>query len=127
MDGKLNLKTLRDTLPRRSSALALKTEQQANIFAALGDPTRLSLVANLIDGKPHSISTLTAGRKVTRQAITKHLTVLENVGLVSKIKDGRESLYELDPRPLESLQEYLEVIASQWDKTLQNLKAFVED
>lgn len=114
-------------MSKRNSSAVLKTEQQAHIFAALGDPTRLSLVAKLIDRKPHSISTLTAGSKITRQAITKHLTVLEDVGLVSKIKDGRESLYELDPKPLESLQEYLEVIAAQWDKALQNLKAFVED
>ena len=114
-------------MSRRNSSTAFKIEQQAPIFAALGDPTRLSLVAKLIDGKPHSISTLTEGSKVTRQAITKHLTVLEDVGLVSKIKNGRESLYELDPKPLESLQEYLELIASQWDKALHNLKAFVED
>jgi len=114
-------------LSRRSDSAALKTEQQANIFSALGDPTRLSLVAKLIDGKPHSISSLTAGTKVTRQAITKHLTVLENVGLVSSLKAGRESLYELDPKPLESLQEYLAIIAAQWDKALHNLKAFVEE
>jgi DNA-binding transcriptional ArsR family regulator len=113
-------------LSRLSNFSARKTEQQAHIFAALGDPNRLSLVAKLIDGKPHSISTLTAGSKVTRQAITKHLTVLENVGLVSKFKEGRESLYELRPKPLESLHEYLEVIASQWDKALNNLKRFVE-
>lgn len=112
---------------RRNSSAALKIERQAPIFAALGDPTRLSLVAKLIDRKPHSISTLTAGSKITRQAITKHLAVLESVGLVSKIKDGRESLYELDPKPLESLQEYLEIIAVQWDKALHSLKAFVED
>jgi DNA-binding transcriptional ArsR family regulator len=127
VDGKLSLKTSRSILSRRSSSAVLKTEQQANIFAALGDPNRLSLVAKLIDGKPHSISTLTSGSKITRQAITKHLTVLEGVGLVSKIKDGRESLYELDPKPLESLQKYLEVISAEWDRTLQNLKAFVED
>jgi DNA-binding transcriptional ArsR family regulator len=114
-------------LSRPSNSAAVKTERQANVFAALGDPTRLSLVAKLIDGKPHSISALTAGTKVTRQAITKHLTVLESVGLVSSVKEGRESLYELDPRPLESLQEYLEIIASQWEKALNRLKAFVED
>jgi DNA-binding transcriptional ArsR family regulator len=100
---------------------------QANIFAALGDPTRLSLVAKLIDGKPHSISTLTVGTKVTRQAITKHLTVLQNVGLVTSSKEGRESLYELDPKPLESLEEYLKIISTQWDKALQNLKSLVEE
>lgn len=111
----------------KPSSAAYKLEHQAEIFAALGDPTRLSLVTKLIDGRPHSISTLTEGTKVTRQAITKHLTVLEDVGLVSKIKEGRESLYELDPKPLESLQEYLAVIASQWDQALQSLKAFVEE
>lgn len=126
MDGKLNLKTSRSSLSRRNNSAALKTEHQANIFAALGDPTRLSLVAKLIDGKPHSISTLTEGTKVTRQAITKHLTVLENVGLVSSSKAGRESLYELDPKPLESLREYLEIIEAQWDQALISLKTFVE-
>lgn len=111
----------------RNNSAVQKTDQQAHIFAALGDPTRLSLVAKLIDRKPHSISTLTAGSKLSRQAITKHLTVLEGVGLVSKIKDGRESLYALDTKPLESLQEYLKVIASQWDQALESLKAFVEE
>lgn len=97
------------------------------MFAALGDPTRLSLVAKLNNGKPHSISTLTDGSKITRQAITKHLTVLEDVGIVLKFKNGRESLYELDPKPLESSQEYLQVIAAQWDQALFSLKKFVED
>ena len=102
-------------------------EIQAHIFAALGDSTRLTLVSKLIDGKPHSISSLSEGKKITRQAITKHLVVLENVGLVSKLKEGRESLYELNPQPLESLQEYLNIIASSWDRTLNDLKKFVEE
>jgi DNA-binding transcriptional ArsR family regulator len=114
-------------LPRRSSSAAVRIEKQAHIFAALGDPTRLSLVAKLIDGKPHSISTLTSGTKVTRQAITKHLAVLQNVGLVTSIKEGRESLYELDTKPLEDLRKYLDVIAEEWDQSLQSLKAFIEN
>ena len=114
-------------MSRSNRSAALRIEQQAQVFAALGDPTRMSLVTKLIDGKPQSISTLTAGSKITRQAVTKHLSVLENVGLVSKIKDGRESLYELDPKPLLSLQEYLQVISSQWDEALNDLKRFVED
>lgn len=114
-------------MSRRSNSAAFKIEQQATVFAALGDPTRLSLVTKLIDHKAHSISSLTEGTKITRQAITKHLTVLENVGLVYKIKDGRESLYELDPEPLQSIQHYLEVIATQWDQTLNSLKNFVEE
>lgn len=113
-------------MSRQNNSSAHKIEKQANVFAALGDPTRLSLVAKLNDGKPHSISTLTDGTKITRQAITKHLTVLEEVGLVLKFKDGRESLYELDTKPLESLQKYLAVIAAEWDQSLNNLKKFIE-
>lgn len=122
-----NLKTSRILLSRHS-AIALKTtRQQAQIFAALGDPTRLSLVAKLVDGQTHSISTLAHGIKITRQAVTKHLTVLEDVGLVSKTKEGRESLYLLDPKPLDSLKEYLDIISLHWDQTLHNLKYFVEE
>jgi DNA-binding transcriptional ArsR family regulator len=112
----------------RNSTVSLKTtKQQAHIFAALGDPTRLSLVSKLIDGDSHSISALSTGTKISRQAVTKHLTVLEGVRLVSKTKDGRESLYALDPKPLKFLQEYLDIISLQWDQTLLNLKSFVEE
>ena len=97
------------------------------MFAALGDTTRLALVAKLLDGQPHSIAALSSGSKITRQAVTKHLTVLEEVGLVAKTKEGRESLYVLDPTPLDSLKEYLDVISVQWDQTLHNLKSFIED
>ena len=114
-------------MSRRSSSAAAKIKHQAEIFAALGDSTRLTLVSKLIDGQPHSISSLAEGSQITRQAITKHLTVLEGIGLVSKIKEGRESLYELDPKPLKSLHEYLDIISSQWDDSLQSLKQFVED
>jgi DNA-binding transcriptional ArsR family regulator len=111
----------------RSNSAALKVERQATIFAALGDPTRLSLVTKLIDGKPHSISTLATDTHISRQAITKHLRVLENVGLVTNLKAGRESLYELDTKPLKSIQEYLDIIANEWDRSLNSLKAFVEN
>lgn len=120
-------KISRSSLSKRNSALAFRTEKQAPIFAALGDQTRLSLVAKLNDRKTHSISTLTDGLKMSRQAVTKHLTVLEEVGLVSKMRNGRESLYLLDPKPLESLQQYLKIISDEWDNTLSNLKSFVED
>ncbi len=109
-----------------SGAFRKSTHHHANIFAALGDPTRLRLIRKLIDGKTYSISALSSGSEITRQAVTKHLTVLESAKLVSKVKDGRESLYALNPKPLKSLQEYLEIISSQWDQTLENLKSFVE-
>lgn len=99
---------------------------QAPIFAALGDQTRLALVARLSDGRPHSISRLTHGTRLTRQAVTKHLRVLEGVGIVHSIRSGRESLFEFDPRPIVSLKEYLDRVSAQWDAVLGRLKTFVE-
>jgi DNA-binding transcriptional ArsR family regulator len=112
---------------RNPTSNAIKIQKHAEMFAALGDPIRLSLVSKLVGGKPHSISELTEGTKVTRQAVTKHLRVLENVGVVHSVKQGRESLYELDAKPIETMQKYLEIIASQWDQSLLNLKNFVEE
>jgi len=114
-------------LPRSQNVRALKFEEHAPVFAALGDPIRLSLVTKLLGGTPHSISELTEGTRVTRQAITKHLRVLENVGVVHKVRQGRESRYALDSKPLESLRDYLAVIAEQWDEALASLKSFVEE
>lgn len=98
----------------------------ASVFAALGDDTRLALVAKLAAGKTRSISELTAGSKLTRQAITKHLRVLETAGVVRGTREGRESRFELDPRPIEGLKQYLESVSEQWDEALGRLKAFVE-
>jgi len=100
---------------------------QAPVFAALGDETRLALVVRLYDGKPQSISQLAAGSALTRQGVTKHLRVLESVGLVHSVRSGRENLFALDPKPIEGLKEYLDVVSSQWDRTLDRLKAFVEE
>ena len=97
------------------------------MFAALGDETRLALVAKLAGGEPRSISDLTAGSKLTRQAITKHLRVLQTAGVVHGVREGRESLFELDPRAMDGLREYLESVSRQWDQALGRLKAFVEE
>ena len=86
--------------------------QCAAVFAALGDETRLLLVARLSDGRPGSISQLTEGSKLTRQAITKHLRVLERARIVHGVRAGRESLFELDPKPMEELKEYLEMVSA---------------
>lgn len=112
----------------KSNSTALKvTEKQARVFAALGDVTRLQLVKKLTDLEGHSISDLSTGAKITRQAVTKHLTVLEDVGLVSREWRGRECLFSLEPEPLKTMQDYLAVIAAQWDDALAHLKRFVED
>jgi DNA-binding transcriptional ArsR family regulator len=99
----------------------------ALVFAALGDVTRLSLVTKLSGGQPHSIARLTEGSTLTRQAITKHLHVLESAGLVRSIRSGRESLYKLDPQPLDEARQYLAYVSQMWDQPLSRLKALVEE
>jgi DNA-binding transcriptional ArsR family regulator len=99
---------------------------RASVFAALGDETRLSLVGTLSQGPPQSISRLAAGSTLTRQAVTKHLRVLEGAGVVHSIRVGRESLFAFRPEPLRELQTYLERVSGQWDDALARLKSFVE-
>lgn len=106
--------------------MAVKQQAPAPVFAALGDKTRLSLVAKLCRGRPYSISQLTEGSKLTRQAITKHLRVLESAGIVHSVRTGRESLFKFDPEPMEEIREYLDLVSEQWDQALSRLKAFVE-
>jgi DNA-binding transcriptional ArsR family regulator len=104
----------------------ITTRRQVPVFAALGDPTRLSLIAKLCDGRHSSISQLTSGSKLTRQAITKHLRVLQNAGIVHCLRSGRESRFEFDPEPIEGAKNYLDLVSGQWDQALARLKSFVE-
>ena len=104
-----------------------EVERRAVVFAALGDETRLSLVGKLSRGTPQSISDLARGSPLTRQAITKHLRVLESARVVASVRAGRESLYALRPEPLKEIQSYLERVSEQWDHALARLKSFVED
>jgi DNA-binding transcriptional ArsR family regulator len=85
------------------------------------------LLAKLSGGHAHSISQLARGSKLTRQAITKHLRTMEDAGIVHGLRKGRETLFELDPAPLEGIKEYLDKVSAQWDQALARLKAFVED
>ena len=109
----------------RSTAAALKT--RASVFAALGDETRLSVLAKLAHGRAQSISTLTAGTHLTRQGVTKHLRVLEGAGVVRSIRVGRESRFALEQKPIDDARAYLDRVSQQWDDALVRLKAYVED
>jgi DNA-binding transcriptional ArsR family regulator len=111
---------------RSHSRGAAKQRAQALVFAALGDATRLSLVGKLCDRRPYSISQLTRGSKLTRQAITKHLRVLESAGIVHSVRTGRESRFEFDPQPIEGIKQYLDLVSEQWDQALARLKSFVQ-
>jgi DNA-binding transcriptional ArsR family regulator len=123
--------------PRRSSSakstspkgVPLKppaVRSSASIFAALGDETRLRLVAVLCAGGAMSIAQLTSGTHITRQAVTKHLHVLADAGLVNHVKVGRERLWEFEPAQLEAARRSLETIGQQWDQALLKLKQAVE-
>ena len=99
----------------------------ATLFAALGDETRLALVGKLASGQPHSISQLTEGSRLTRQAITKHLRVLAKVGIVRCVRSGRESLFKFNPEPIDEMHDYLNLVSRQWDQALSRLKSFIEE
>ena len=99
----------------------------AEIFAALGDPTRLHVVSRLAAGGPMSITQLTGGSQVTRQAVTKHLSVLAAAGLVHGFRRGRERMWELKTVRLEEAQRALEAISRRWDDALERLRVMVEE
>lgn len=101
-------------------------EALAKVFAALGDPTRLKLVAALCAGGAFSIAQLTSTADMSRQGVTKHLQVLADAGVVRDVKLGRERLWQLEPARIEDAKRTLEMIGRQWQTALGNLKSFVE-
>src|SRR5262245_10006737 len=103
---------------------APRLRRSVPVFAALGDETRLALVTRLSGGTALSIARLTEGSALTRQAITKHLQVLQDAGLVRGVRRGRENLFALEPQPLADARRALDGIARQWDDALARLKAF---
>lgn len=111
---------------RRDPPLPALLRPQAPVFAALGDETRLRLVGALCSGQPRSISRLTQGSDLSRQAVTKHLRVLEGAGLVHSARRGREALFMLAPGPIEAARNCLETVSWQWEQALSRLKGFVE-
>ncbi|HEX8432483.1 MAG TPA: metalloregulator ArsR/SmtB family transcription factor [Longimicrobium sp.] len=110
-----------------SSSAALRLTEAVPVFAALGDPTRLGLVGRLSAEGPLSITRLSEGTGVTRQAVTRHLHALGDAGLVRDARRGRERVFELDLKRLEVARRYLDQISAQWDDAAARLKAFVED
>jgi DNA-binding transcriptional ArsR family regulator len=113
-------------MSRNRGAAVARLTDAAPVFAALGDARRLGLVARLCDSGPLSITRLSAGTGVTRQAITKHLEALADAGLVRDSRHGRERVWEIEPRRLERARRCLDQISEQWDAALGRLKAYVE-
>jgi DNA-binding transcriptional ArsR family regulator len=115
------------SLRRKGAPASKPLHGCAPIFAALGDEMRLRLIAALCVGGAMSITQLTSGTDITRQAITKHLDVLAAAGLVRDVKVGRERLWEFEPAQLDEARRSLEAIARQWDHALAKLKRAVEN
>ena len=114
-------------MSRPNAAARSPVHDAAPLFAALGDETRLGLILRLSAGGPGSITQLSAKAAVSRQAITKHLRVLADAGLVRSTRRGREQVWDLEPGRLEDAHAYLDRISEQWDAALARLKAFVEE
>ncbi len=100
--------------------------EPAPVFAALGSVTRLELLSRLSDGGEYSIAELTDGLALTRQAITKHLQVLQRAGIVNSRRVGRESRFTIQSGPITQAKDYLTRVSDQWDKSIARLRATVE-
>ncbi len=114
-------------MSRNRGAAALKVTEAVPVFAALADATRLGLLGRLSVEGPLSITRLSEGTGVTRQAITRHLYALGGAGLVRHARRGRERVWDLDLRRLEKAKQYLDRIAAQWDAAADRLKAFLTE
>ena len=100
---------------------------KALLFDALGDPNRLRIITRLCDGGPCSTAQVTQVIPVSRQAASKHLLLLEAVGLVSSRRQGRERIWRVQPEPLTDASEYLSALSQRWDRAIDRLRAYVED
>jgi DNA-binding transcriptional ArsR family regulator len=109
------------------SAQAAVVESAPGVFSALGDPNRLRIITRLCDGGPCSTTEVTQVVSVTRQAATKHLLLLEAVGLVSSQRQGRERIWRVQPKPLTDASEYLTALSQRWDRAIDRLRAYVEN
>src|SRR5262245_31439082 len=104
-----------------------REQAAASVFFALGDRTRLSVVRKLGADGALSATALSDGAKVTRQAIVKHLQVLEGAGLVTSAQRGREVLYSLDTRRLEEARAFIDAVSASWDRAIERLRLLVEE
>lgn len=107
--------------------MSATVDERAPLFDALGDPNRLRIVTRLCEGGPCSTAQLTEVIAVSRQAATKHLLLMEAVGLVSSHRQGRERIWEIRPEPLAEASDYLTTLSRRWDRAIDRLRAYVEE
>jgi DNA-binding transcriptional ArsR family regulator len=114
-------------MSRALNAAAKRVAEAAPLFAALGDETRLKLITRLCQEGPLSVTRLSEGASITRQAVSKHLGTLEESGLVQARQKGRERIYEFAPARLRAAQRYLDQVSAEWDSAIARLRAYVEE
>lgn len=113
-------------MSRSRGGSALRVADAVPVFAALGDATRLRLVGRLATEGPLSMTRLTEGEGVTRQAIARHLYALDSAGLVRHTRKGRERMWQLELQRLDEARRWLDQVSAEWDRAAERLKAFVE-
>jgi DNA-binding transcriptional ArsR family regulator len=101
--------------------------ETAPLFDALGDPNRLRIITRLCNGGPCSTTKITEVVSISRQAATKHLVLLEAVGLVSSQRHGRDRIWRVQPKPLTDASEFLNALSQKWDNAIDRLRTYVED
>jgi DNA-binding transcriptional ArsR family regulator len=113
-------------VPSSTPEAGARARLAAPLFAALGDQTRLEILMRLSASGPESIARMSAKAAVSRQALTKHLRVLSDAGLIVGERHGREHIWRLQPRRFRDAHDHLEQISREWDDALERLRAFVD-
>lgn len=98
------------------------TDRSAEVFAALADPTRRRVIDHLSRQGPASATELAGTLPVSRQAVAKHLALLEDAGLVAGERAGRERRFRLTPGPLADAVSWMASVGSEWDERLDALR-----
>ncbi|HKJ01629.1 MAG TPA: metalloregulator ArsR/SmtB family transcription factor [Longimicrobiales bacterium] len=98
-----------------------------DVFTALADPTRRWILERLHREGPHSVTELAAPLAMTRQAVSKHLGVLEGAGLLEREPRGRERLIRARREPLDEVTAWVEACSAAWDERLRRLEAYLDD
>lgn len=99
----------------------------SDVFEAVADSTRRGLLERLREGKSLSLKELADQLPISRQAVTKHLRVLEGAGLIDHEWHGRERMHRLKPEPLQQLDDWLAPYAAAWDRRLARLRRHLKE
>ena len=104
----------------------MTTEPDDQLWSAIADPSRRRVLDLLVSGGEASASSLADQVPFSRQAVSKHLVVLEEVGLINRRKQGREVLYRVEAARLDEATRAMAELATRWDRRLDAIKRLAE-